>query len=128
MAFKGKDPVRSKIVTNGNIPKQVSNFNYLGCNLSYNYDGDVQTKQARFQVMCGTIRRVLGKQTRKATQLKFYKTMAIPSLLYGSEGWILRRQDESSIESAEIKFLEAVKGCKRLDHIRNEKNTRRTRS
>jgi hypothetical protein len=40
MAFKGKDPVRSKIVINGNILKQVSNLNYLDCNLSYSYDGD----------------------------------------------------------------------------------------
>jgi hypothetical protein len=52
MAFKGKDPVRSKIIINGNILKQVPNFNYLGCSLSYNYDGDAQTKLARFQVMC----------------------------------------------------------------------------
>jgi hypothetical protein len=57
----------------------------------------------------------------KATQLKFYKTMAIPSLLYGSEGWILGCKDESSKQSAEMKFLRAVKGCTRLDHIRNEK-------
>jgi hypothetical protein len=55
MAFKEKDPVRSKIIINGNILKQISNFNYLGCNLSYNYDGDVQTKLAIFQVMCGRI-------------------------------------------------------------------------
>jgi hypothetical protein len=70
MTFKGKDPARSKIVINGNILKQVSNSNDLGCNLSCNYDGYVQTKLARFQVMCGMIRRILGKQTRKATQLK----------------------------------------------------------
>jgi hypothetical protein len=119
MTFKRKDPVRYKVVINGNILKQVSNFKYLGCNLSCNYDEDVQTKLARFKIMCGTIRRVLGKQTRKATQLKFYKTMAIPSLLYGSEGRMLRRKDESSIQSAEMKFLRAVQGCARLDHFRN---------
>jgi hypothetical protein len=73
--------------------------------------------------MCDTIR-VLGKQTRKATQLQFYKTMAISSLLYGSEGWILRHKDESGIQSAEMKFLRAVKGCTRLDHIRKEKKIR----
>jgi hypothetical protein len=46
--------------------------------------------------------------------------MAIPSLLYRSEGWILRRKDESSIQSVEMKFLRSVKGCTRLDHSRNE--------
>jgi hypothetical protein len=63
----------------------------------------------------------IGKTDKKATQLKFYKTMAIPPLLYGSEGWILRRKYESSIQSAEMKFLRAVKGCTRLDHSRNDK-------
>jgi hypothetical protein len=47
--------------------------------------------------------------------------MAIPPLLYGSEGWILRRKDENSIQSVEMKFLRAVKGFARLDHIRNDK-------
>jgi hypothetical protein len=69
----------------------------------------------------------LGKQTKKATQLKFYKTMAIPSLLHGSEGWILRRKYESSIQSAEMKILSAVKGCTRLDQLET-KNKRRTSS
>jgi hypothetical protein len=64
--MKIKDPVRYKTIINGNILKQVYNFNYLGCNYLIT-DGDVQAKLARFQVMCGTIRRVLGKQTRKAT-------------------------------------------------------------
>jgi hypothetical protein len=48
--------------------------------------------------------------------------MGILSLLYKGEGWILRHKDESSIQSAEMKFLCAVKkGCTRLEHIRNEK-------
>lgn len=35
--------------------------------------------------MCGTIRRTLGEHWRRETQLKFYKTMALSTLLYGSE-------------------------------------------
>jgi hypothetical protein len=30
MAFKGPDPVRTKIVTDNKILEQVSSFNYLG--------------------------------------------------------------------------------------------------
>jgi hypothetical protein len=33
MAFKGKYPVRSKIMINNKIIKQVKNFNYLGCDI-----------------------------------------------------------------------------------------------
>ena len=39
----------------------------------------------RFQVICGTIKGTLGRKTGKETQLNFYKVMAVPTLLYGSE-------------------------------------------
>jgi hypothetical protein len=42
--------------------------------------------------------------------LKFYKIMAVTVLLYGSETWTLRK----------MKCLRTVKGCTRLDQIRNE--------
>lgn len=120
MAFCGKDPVRSKIVVENQVLNQVSNFNYLGNDISYNYDRDVEKKLSRFQLMCGTIRRTLGKKTRKETQLKFYKTMAIPTLLYGSECWVLKQREMSRIQASEMKFLRAVKGCTKADHERNQ--------
>lgn len=42
MAFLGKD-IRTKIVVDNNIIEQLSYFNYLGCNVSYVYDKNVQT-------------------------------------------------------------------------------------
>jgi hypothetical protein len=39
MAFQGKYPIRSKIILNNKfIIQQVSNFNYLECNVTYKYD------------------------------------------------------------------------------------------
>jgi hypothetical protein len=58
--------------------------------------------------MCGTIRRNLKKKSRKDTQLKYYKTMAVPVLMYGSEAWTIKKKDISRIQSAEIKFLRLV--------------------
>jgi hypothetical protein len=55
--------------------------------------------------MCGTIKRTLINKTRKDTQLKFYKVMAVPVLLYGCENWTLNRVDRRNIETAEMKFL-----------------------
>ncbi|XP_075232209.1 uncharacterized protein LOC142330650 [Lycorma delicatula] len=46
--------------------------------------------------------------------------MAMPILTYGSEVWVLRSWDESRIQAAEMRFLRAVKGCTRVDRIRNE--------
>jgi hypothetical protein len=73
----------------------------------------------KFQNICGTIRRNLKKKTRRDTQLKFYKTMLVPVLMYGSEARTIKKKGISRIQSAEMKFLRSVKGCTRIDHIRN---------
>jgi hypothetical protein len=52
--------------------------------------------------------------------MKFYKTMAVPALMYGSKAWTIKKNDISRIQSAEMRFLRSVKGCTRMDHIRNE--------
>jgi hypothetical protein len=36
---------------------------------------------------------------------KFYKIMAVPVLLYGSETWTLRKRDWNRIQAAEMKYL-----------------------
>jgi hypothetical protein len=42
MAFQGKYPIPSKIILNNkSIIEQVSNFCYLGCNVIYKYDEDL---------------------------------------------------------------------------------------
>lgn len=120
MAFRGKHPVRSKIIINNTVIEQVSHFKYLGCDITYDYDKDVNIKTQRFQAICGTIAKNLKKKTRKETQIKFYKTMAIPTLLYGCEAWTLKKNDINRIQSAEMKFLRGVKGCTRLDRYRND--------
>jgi hypothetical protein len=66
MAFQGKYPIRSKIILNNKlIIEQVSNFNYLGCNVTYKYDEDLNHKLSKFQNMCGVIARTLKEETRK---------------------------------------------------------------
>lgn len=46
--------------------------------------------------------------------------MTVPILLYGSECWLPRQEDLSVLQTAEIKFLQAVKGCSRLDRVYKE--------
>jgi hypothetical protein len=53
-------------------------------------------------------------------QIRFYKTLAVLTLLYGKENWILRKRDESRIQSDEITFLRSVKGCSRSERITND--------
>jgi hypothetical protein len=71
------------------------------------------------QKICGTIRRHL-KKTRTDTQMKFYKVVARPTLLYGGETWVTTERDMTGLEAAEMRFLGSVKGYTRLDKIRSE--------
>lgn len=122
MAFLGKQQIRSKIVIDDQSLEQVSNFKYLGCemNIYSRISKDINAKLSRFQMICGTIDKTLKNKTRKETRMKFYKTMAVPALLYGSEVWVSSNSTKRKIQSTEMRFLRKTKGCTRMDKIRNE--------
>jgi len=79
----------------------------------------ILTKINRFQGICGTIRKHL-KKTRTDTQIKFYKVIARPSLLHGSETWVTTKRDMTDLEAAEMRFLRSFTGYTRLDKMRSE--------
>ena len=80
---------------------------------------DFDKKINRLQRICGTIRKHL-KKTRTDSQKKFYKVVARPTLLYGSETWVNTKRDMTCLEAAEMRFLRSVKGYTTLDKIRSE--------
>ena len=121
VAFKGKDPCRSKIVIGGKIVEQVSTFKYVGVNISYQGEVDVQNKLNRFLRVSGSINRTLraNKVSREA-RLKVYNTLAIPVLTFGCEVWSLRKTDKQRITAAEMRFLRRTAGVTLRDRIRSE--------
>ena len=74
-----KYPLRTKIVLDTKSIEQMSHFHYLGYDITY----DADHKLAKFQSICNTVCRVLSRETRKETRLKFYKVIAVPELFYG---------------------------------------------
>jgi hypothetical protein len=56
----------------------------------------------------------------KETQLKLYKVLGVPVLLYGSAIMYFEKKDENKITPAEMKFLHAVKKCTREDRVSNQ--------
>jgi len=52
--------------------------------------------------------------------MKFYKVVARPSLLCGSETWVYTRRDMTGLEAAEMRFLRSVTGYTRLGKTRSE--------
>ena len=70
MVFHGADPSGVKIVVDGSVLEKVSNFEYLGQNVSYVANKDVVKKLHKFNRMRKTVRRNL-KSTSKETRLSF---------------------------------------------------------
>jgi hypothetical protein len=52
--------------------------------------------------------------------MKFYKFVARPTILYGSETWVTTKRDMTGLEGAEMRFIRSVEGYTRLDKIRSE--------
>jgi hypothetical protein len=121
MAFRGREAIRSKIVINNKIIEQVNTFNYLGCLLSYETEKDITSKLSKFLQITGIINEVLKPyKVQKQTRLNIYNTLAVPTLLYGSETWTLREQDKSRITAAEIKFMRKTAKYTWQDHKINQ--------
>jgi len=62
MAFKGRDPVRSKIVIYNKIIEQVNLFNYLGNLISYEGELDIGNKLKNFLKITGILSNVFRLQ------------------------------------------------------------------
>ena len=95
-------------------------FYYLGCELSLDDEPDFDKKiNKQIPKNSGTIRKRL-KKILTDTQMKFYKVVARPTLLYGSETWVTTKRDMARLEAAEMRFLRCVKGYTKLDKVRSE--------
>lgn len=96
---------------NNQTTEQAENFNYLGCDLSFNHDKELQNKLFKLQHMCDmceTIIRTPTNKTTKDTQLMLYNAMAVPILLHGCKNWAYKRANKRRIETAQMKLLRKV--------------------
>jgi len=109
MVFRGRDPVRTKIVIDNKIIEQVNSFNYLGNMISYEKELDIDNKLHNYLQITGTLNNVFRPQkTLKKTRIKLYNTLALPVLLYGSETWTVKARDARRITAAEIKYMRST--------------------
>jgi hypothetical protein len=117
MAFRGMEPIRSKICINNKTLKQQNTFNYLGYNISYEGEKDLNIKAANFVKVLGIINQIFKPSlVSRHTRICIYKTLARPVLSYGSEAWTIRRADEKRLISAEMHFLRRTAGYTHWDH------------
>jgi hypothetical protein len=92
IAFKGKLNIRSEIVLENTTSEQVQRFYYLGCENSFIQERDINNKIQKFQMVCGTMSRTLKSKTRKDILMKYYKTMAVSILSFGSKSWVTSKK------------------------------------
>ena len=62
IAFKGRDPVRTKIVMDNKIIEQVNSFNYLGNMISCEKELDIDNKLHNYLKIAGIIDNVFRPQ------------------------------------------------------------------
>jgi hypothetical protein len=86
MAFKGKYPVRTKIVIEDKTLEQANHFKYLGYDVTFLEETDTDAKMKKFQNICGTIMRTLKRKTRKDMQIKFYQRLFLHCCMEANVG------------------------------------------
>jgi hypothetical protein len=70
VAFKGRDPIRSKIVIDNKIIEQLKSFNYLGNVISYENEMDIDNKLNNYLKITGIINNVFRpKNALKKTRI-----------------------------------------------------------
>jgi len=62
MAFKGRDPVRTKIVINNKIIERVNLYNYLGNMIYYEGELDIDNKINNFLKITGVLNNMFRPQ------------------------------------------------------------------
>jgi exonuclease III len=103
--------------------KQVDHFTYLGSvftkdgKLENDVEHRIKVGWLKWRALSGVL---CDSKVPVRTKGKVYKTAVRPAMLYGSECWALRRQEEQRLHVAEMKMLRWAAGVTRLDKIRNE--------
>jgi len=114
MTMCGNHIQRVKIVINDNIIEQVTDFKYLGYQIS-EYKSDLEDKLQTYNKIDGAIQRHFGKQMNKETKLRIHNITAKAALKFGSEAWVLKKREGQCLEAAQMKFLRHLLGITKLD-------------
>jgi hypothetical protein len=106
MAFCGPEPIRSKILIDNEIKQQINAINYLWCSMSNEGEKDIDVKIPKFLKITGLINTIFKpSKFQKQTRIQIYNTLALPTLLYGSENWTMKANDETRITAAGTRFM-----------------------
>lgn len=124
LVLSREEPEEVHLICNGETLEVVPEFTYLGTVISSSGKIDpeishriTRANQVYYQV-CNSIigHREVGVETKRHV----YKSVYLPTLIYGSESWVMLDKQTSRITAAEMRFLRRAVGKTRRDRIRNE--------
>ena len=85
MVFKGRDPVRTKIVIDNKIIEQVNLYNYLGNMISYEKELDIDNKLHNYlkitNIINNVFRPVMGKLFKEGAKER-KKNFRLANIIY----------------------------------------------
>jgi len=111
IAFKGRVPVRTKIVIDNKIIEQVISFNYLGNMISHEKELDIDNKLHNYLKITDILNNVFRPQKNPLkTRTKLYNTLTLPVLLYGTETRTNKARNARRITAAGMKYMRRTAG------------------
>ena len=102
---------------------QVKEFKYLG--VLFTSDGNMEREidrriGAAGAVLSSLYRTVVTKrELSQKAKLSVYRSIFVPTLTYGHEGWVMTERTRSRIQAAEMRFLRRVAGFSLRDRVRS---------
>ena len=102
---------------------QVKEFQYLGILFSSEGTREREMGQrigaagAVLRSLCRTI--VMKRELSQKAKLSIYRSIFIPTLTYGHEGWIMTKRTRSRIQVVKMDFLRKVAGVSLRDRVRS---------
>ena len=103
--------------------EQVNTYQYLGTIISStgSLEDEINNRVNKANGIYYQIyNSIIGKkEISTKVKIQVYKTVYIPTLLYGSETWVMLDKHKSRITSSEMKYLRKIKGKTRRDRVRN---------
>src|ERR1700733_6906972 len=119
----GKNHERLEVKLKGETLEQVTEFVYLGGTITEDAQctKDIKRRISLASAAFGRLNQIWRSSSISIkTKVRLYGALVVPVLLYGSESWCLRKEDERRLLVAEMSWLRRILGRSRRDRIRNE--------
>lgn len=119
----GKTEVNMNIEINDINLEQVDSCKYLGVNISSTGEQEteiierISNTSRLYQAIKNSF--LNKKEISRAVKMSVYKTVFIPTLIFGCESWVLTKRLKSKIQRMEMLYLRRVLGVTRKDRLRN---------